>query len=235
MSKLEVKEIGAISGETEVTIRDPLKVSSIGALDQSTESITFPTGDDVVFNNNYTTFGQFDGDGFLNNSISQNSGVNWNFGQLNLKRRSNSVKPRYISMMLDGDNANSTKVGDYNGIWGSYTSAPTAGSTSAALSGEMHYGAYAGHKFYVNGTQSAGVDPNGTLFQVADGKTMDVVNAQDMVDLLKGLKDAVNSQTTVEGMRSSIESISDTLISKYEDKVKEFVEPEHPEGHGENL
>jgi len=82
---------------------------------------------------------------------------------------------------------------------------------------------------------SAGVDPSGTLFQVSDGKTMDVVNAQDMVDLLKGLKDAVNSQTTVEGMRSSIESVSDTLISKYEDKVKEFVEPEHPEGHGENL
>jgi len=155
MSKLEVKEIGAISGETEVTIRDPLEVRSICGLDQSKESLTFPTVDDVVFNNRHITLGPKIDNVFPNTVINSWSGNNWNFSQLNLHRTCNSGRPRYISMMLDGDNGSSTTVGEFNAIWGSYTSAPTTGSTSAALSGEMHYGAYAGHKFYVNGAQSA--------------------------------------------------------------------------------
>ena len=261
MSKLEVKEIGAISGETEVkitdplkvndigaypsqfgdtwiSIRDPLKVRSLGPLDHSKESIFFQDNLKTFFKTPEVIFGVF-GDPVDPNTercvITNNSAVDWNYAQLKLIRRSNSARPRYIEMRLDGDNAASTTVGEFNGIWGSYTSAPTVGSTSAALSGEMHYGAYAGHKFYVNGAQSAGVDQSGTLFQVGDGTTMEVVNAQDMVDLLKGIKDAVNSQTTVEGMRSSLESVSDTLIAKYENKIKDFVEPEMPEENGENL
>jgi len=256
MSKLEVKEIGTISGETEVkitdplkvndigafpsefgdtwvSIRDPLKVSSIGPLDTAKESIVFQDQTYTLFKSPEVHFGRFGDPVKTGVNITHYSTANGNYGQLRLTRICNANLPRYIDMRLDGDNASSTTVGEFNGIWGRYSSAPTVGSTSAALSGELLYGAYAGHKFYVNGAQSAGVDQSGTLFQVADGKTMEVVNAQDMVDLLKGIKDAVNSQTTVEGMRSSIESISDTLISKYEDKIKEFVEPELPEGQGE--
>jgi hypothetical protein len=65
--------------------------------------------------------------------------------------------------MLDGDSNTSTTIGAYNAIWGSYDSAPTTGSTSAALNGAMVYAAYAGHRWQINGSEKLRLDSTGRL------------------------------------------------------------------------
>ena len=81
------------------------------------------------------------------------TGANWNYSGLNLIRTStNTTTPRMLGMMLDGDSATNTTVGAFNSIWGFYSGIPTTGSTSAALAGQMVYGAHSGHQFYVNGS-----------------------------------------------------------------------------------
>jgi hypothetical protein len=103
--------------------------------------------------------------------------------------------------------------------------------------GDVETGTWTSHNYYIRTNQSIRqtYSADGTISRVVDGQAREIIDAQDIVDLLKGIKGAVNSQTTVEGMRSSLESVSDTLIAKYEDKVKEFVEPELVEENGENL
>jgi hypothetical protein len=92
------------------------------------------------------------------------SPTNWNFGQLNLVRSStNTSQPRFFGMMLDGDSNSSTTIGDYNAIWGMYNASPTTGSTSASLQGAMVYGAYYGHRWYINGSEQMRIDSSGNV------------------------------------------------------------------------
>ena len=96
--------------------------------------------------------------------IQGKSTANWNFGQLDLYRNaSNNANPRFIGLMLDGDNGNSTTIGAYNAIWGAYDSAPTTSSNSSALNGAMVYGAYAGHRWVNNGTERMRIDTSGNV------------------------------------------------------------------------
>jgi hypothetical protein len=92
------------------------------------------------------------------------SGLNWNFSPLSIIRAtSNLATVRTLGFMLDGDSLSSTGIGDYNAIWGAYDSAPTTGSTSSALNGAMVYGAYAGHRWYVNGSERMRIDNAGRV------------------------------------------------------------------------
>jgi len=96
--------------------------------------------------------------------IQGKSTANWNFGQLDLYRNaSNNTNPRFVALMLDGDDRQSTTIGAYNAIWGAYDSAPTTSSTSSALNGAMVYGAYAGHRWVTNGTERMRVDSSGNV------------------------------------------------------------------------
>ena len=89
---------------------------------------------------------------------------NWNFAGLNVIRNAaNTSTPRLIAMPLDGDNLASTTIGEYNAIWGAYDSSPTTSSTSSALNGAMVYGAYAGHRWFNNGSERMRIDTSGNL------------------------------------------------------------------------
>jgi len=97
-------------------------------------------------------------------SVYSRSTNNWNYANLSLIRNStNTATPRFLSMMLDGDSTSSTTIGGYNAIWGAYDSSPTTGSTSAALNGAMVYGAYAGHRWYTNGTERLRIASDGNV------------------------------------------------------------------------
>ena len=97
-------------------------------------------------------------------SVEMRTNTNWNYAGLNVIRNaSNVATPRLIGMLLDGDSLTSTTIGGYNAIWGAYDSAPTTGSTSSALNGAMVYGAYAGHRWYNNGTERMRIDSNGCV------------------------------------------------------------------------
>jgi hypothetical protein len=92
------------------------------------------------------------------------SASNWNYANANFTRNaSNTSTPRFIGLPLDGDNLASTTIGEYNAIWGAYDSAPTTGSTSAALNGAMVYGAYAGHRWVTNGTERMRINSAGNV------------------------------------------------------------------------
>jgi hypothetical protein len=96
--------------------------------------------------------------------IQSKSRANWNFGQLDLYRNAtNTGSPRFISLMLDGDDRASTTIGAYNAIWGAYDSAPNTSSTSSTLNGAMVYGAYAGHRWVNNGTERMRIDSTGNV------------------------------------------------------------------------
>ena len=91
-------------------------------------------------------------------------GPNWNFASLSIVRNAaNTGTPRSIGMALDGDDLASTVIGAYNAIWGAYDSSPTTGSTSSALNGAMVYGAYAGHRWFTNGTERMRIDSSGNV------------------------------------------------------------------------
>ena len=221
MSKLEVKEIGTISGETEIKVTDPLVTDSIMPTFIKKRTPT---------NNPNVNDGLADENGGLNlikNSLILYSGEDGSEGQ-----GYNSIMVRHLTTPSAYIAIGSDPV-DGAGYFQS-----RGGKTYfIGYDGDVETGTWTSHNYYIRTNQSVRqtYSADGTIARVVDGQAREMLDAQDMIDLLKGIKDAVNSQTTVEGMRSSIESISDTLISKYEDKVKEFVELEHPEGHGENL
>ena len=170
------------------------------------------------------------------NNPSGNSGIKDDNGGLNLLQRSLILYGGKAGS--EGDGFNTIQVVQDSGGISTRMGCDTNGQGFIDhANGELFLGTSTSNPLYImtNGATRQTYSADGTILRVVDGQAREMLDAQDMVDLLKGIKDAVNSQTTVEGMRSSIESISDTLISKYEDKVKDFVEPEHPEGHGENL
>jgi hypothetical protein len=96
--------------------------------------------------------------------LAASNSANWNYSNLDLRRNASNIgQARFVAMMLDGDAATSTTAGAYNALWGVYDSAPTTGSTSAALNGKMLYGAYAGHWWYTNGTERMRIASNGNV------------------------------------------------------------------------
>jgi hypothetical protein len=97
-------------------------------------------------------------------SMQHYTSSNWNYSNLDLWRNAtNTSTPRFLGMPLDGDSGSSTTIGGYNAIWGAYDSAPTTGSTSSGLNGTMVYGAYAGHRWYTNGTEKMRIDSSGNV------------------------------------------------------------------------
>jgi len=90
--------------------------------------------------------------------------TNWNFAGLGLIRNAaNTSTPRFIEMALDGDALTATTIGATNSIWGIYDSAPTTGSLSSTLNAVMGYGAYAGHRWYNNGSEKMRIDSVGSV------------------------------------------------------------------------
>ena len=101
---------------------------------------------------------------YINAGIQSQTTANWNFSNVNfIRNSSNTQNPRFIGMLLDGDSINSTTIGAYNAIWGSYNANPTTGSTSASLQGAMVYGAYYGHRWVLNGTEAMRIDASGNV------------------------------------------------------------------------
>ena len=93
------------------------------------------------------------------------STVNWNYGNIEIIRNAaNTSTPRFIGFNLDGDAVTSTTIGATNSIWGIYDSAPTTGSLSSTLNAVMGYGAYAGHRWYTNGTERMRISSTGNVF-----------------------------------------------------------------------
>jgi hypothetical protein len=114
-----------------------------------------------------------------NAQVFLNSNVNWNYGNLEITRNAaNTATPRFIGMNLDGDSKTDTTIGATNSIWGIYDSAPTTGSLSSTLNSVMGYGAYAGHRWYTNGTErmrivstglvGIGATPSDAMFTVVN-------------------------------------------------------------------
>ena len=101
---------------------------------------------------------------YINAGIQSQTTANWNFSNVNfIRNSSNTQNPRFIGMLLDGDSINSTTIGAYNAIWGSYNANPTTGSTSASLQGAMVYGAYYGHRWVLNGTEAMRITSSGQV------------------------------------------------------------------------
>ena len=140
------------------------------------------------------------------------SGLNWNFSPVSIIRAaSNTTTPRLFALPLVGDDLTSTTIGAYNAIWGIYDSAPTAGSTSAALNGGMIYGAYASHRWFINGTERMRIASTGiiSLGATAGAESLRVTPGASAVNYLN-----VNGASTGNGPYI-IAAGSDTNIAVY--------------------
>jgi hypothetical protein len=104
--------------------------------------------------------------------------VNWNFPGFILRRNASNVSTaKMLSMMLQGDTDSDTTLTNHLNIWGTYSAAPTTGSTTAGLSGVLNIGAPSGIAAHVNGSQrwivtsagrfGLGTTAPGTSFDVA--------------------------------------------------------------------
>ena len=90
--------------------------------------------------------------------------VNWNFPGFILRRNASNVSTaKMLSMMLQGDTDSDTTLTNHLNIWGTYSAAPTTGSTTAGLSGVMNLGAPSGIALHVNGSERGRVDSSGRL------------------------------------------------------------------------
>lgn len=166
-TKLDGIEAGAdVTDTANVTAAGALmdseltSIASVKALNQGVSTTSSPTFSNITATGNTVTLGTSSSP----HGTFVLSTANWNYSPITMHRHaSNSNNVKTISMLLDGDNSASTTIGDANAIWGMYSSAPTTGSTSASLSGQMAYGAYSGHKWYSNGSNTMSLDASGNL------------------------------------------------------------------------
>ena len=127
----------------------------------------------------------------VNGQTFLNSSVNWNYGNLEITRNAaNTSTPRFIGLNLDGDSKTDTTIGATNSIWGIYDSSPTTGSLSSTLNAVMAYGAYAGHRWYTNGTERMRIATTGIvgIGTTPSGAMLHVVNntAGNIGTIIKG-------------------------------------------------
>jgi hypothetical protein len=92
------------------------------------------------------------------------SDSNWNYGNLYLKRNASNISTaKMLSMILQGDNNADTTLTNHLNIWGTYSAAPTTGSTTAGLSGVMNLGAPYGIALHVNNSPRLLIDSSGSV------------------------------------------------------------------------
>jgi hypothetical protein len=106
--------------------------------------------------------------------------VNWNFPGFMLRRNASNISTaKMLSMMLQGDTDSDTTLTNHLNIWGTYSAAPTTGSTTAGLSGVLNIGAPSGIAAHVNGSQRWIVTSTGLfgLGTTAPGTSFDVALA----------------------------------------------------------
>lgn len=90
--------------------------------------------------------------------------VNWNFPGFILRRNASNVSTaKMLSMMLQGDTDSDTTLTNHLNIWGTYSAAPTTGSTTAGLSGVMNLGAPSGIALHVNSSERLRIDSSGNV------------------------------------------------------------------------
>ena len=90
--------------------------------------------------------------------------VNWNFPGFILRRNASNVSTaKMLGMMLQGDTDSDTTLTNHLNIWGTYSAAPTTGSTTAGLSGVMNLGAPSGIALHVNGSERGRIDSSGNV------------------------------------------------------------------------
>jgi hypothetical protein len=82
-----------------------------------------------------------------------------------------------LSMMLQGDTDSDTTLTNYLNIWGTYSAAPTTGSTTAGLSGVMNLGAPSGIALHVNNSERARITSGGYLKASNDGNYFGLTGA----------------------------------------------------------
>ena len=104
--------------------------------------------------------------------------VNWNFPGFILRRNASNVSTaKMLSMMLQGDTDSDTTLTNYLNIWGTYSAAPTTGSTTAGLSGVMNLGAPSGIALHVNNSERARITSGGYLKASNDGNYFGLTGA----------------------------------------------------------
>jgi hypothetical protein len=109
-----------------------------------------------------------------NGRTSLSSSANWNFSGLLLRRTdSNTAIAKQISFLLDGDTDNDTALTSCLNLWGTYSSAPTTGSTSTGLSASLNLGAPNAIIAHTNGGERLRITSAGVL-QVADAGNITV-------------------------------------------------------------
>ena len=96
--------------------------------------------------------------------VRESTDVNWNYSGLYLKRTlSNVAIAKQIAFLLDGDSEVSTTLTNNLNIWGTYSGAPTSGSTSTGLNASFNIGAPNQFIVHTNGSQRAAIDSSGRL------------------------------------------------------------------------
>jgi hypothetical protein len=90
--------------------------------------------------------------------------ANWNYsGLLAVRNSSNASTTKGIEFLYDGDATGNTTIGGTNAIWSFANASPTTGSTTSGLQSGLTYGAYYGHRWNVNGTESMRIDSSGNV------------------------------------------------------------------------
>jgi hypothetical protein len=108
------------------------------------------------------------------------STVDWNFSNLILRRNASNISTaKMLSMMLQGDTDSDTTLTNYLNIWGTYSAAPTTGSTTTGLSGAMNLGAPYAILWHVNGSERVRIENSGNvgIGTSSPGYSLDVVSA----------------------------------------------------------
>jgi len=90
--------------------------------------------------------------------------ANWNYGQLRISRNaSNTANTKIVSVLLDGDSPDDTDLYSNANVLLRTDSAPTSGSTSAALNAGIEITAPDSVRFGTNGGEKMRIDSSGNV------------------------------------------------------------------------